>query len=197
MARPREFETDEAIEKAMQVFWQHGYEDASLPDLLRGMGLTRGSLYKAFKDKKNLFLLVLERYERVAVDKGVALLLNADIVDGADRVLLMFKGLVTAVAEGDHRGCLLCTAAAGSAANDADIAEAVGAGLTKLQTGFLQALKDAPMLQDISSARRARLAETLLTQYMGLRMIARSQLSSSVLDHAVQSVDEMLRDAGK
>ena len=45
------------------VFWQKGYEDASLPDLLEGMGLTRGSLYKAFKDKKSLFLKVLERYD--------------------------------------------------------------------------------------------------------------------------------------
>ena len=62
MARPREFEPAEAVEKAMQVFWQHGYEDASLPDLLNGMGLTRGSLYKAFGDKRQLFLRALERY---------------------------------------------------------------------------------------------------------------------------------------
>ena len=77
MARPREFEPEEAIQKAMQVFWEHGYEGASLPDLLAGMGLTRGSLYKAFKDKKSLFLLVLDRYEMSAVKSGVVLSLNA------------------------------------------------------------------------------------------------------------------------
>lgn len=197
MARPREFEPDEAIEKAMQVFWQHGYEDASLPDLLAGMGLTRGSLYKAFQDKKNLFLLVLDRYEMAAVDNGVVLLNNTDIADGADRVLLMFKGLVTAVENGDQRGCLLCTAAAGSAANDPDIAAVVHRGLAKMQAGFMQALKDAPSLSEISTARRARLADTLLTQYIGLRMLARSQLNLGVLVHAVQAVEELLAGAGK
>ncbi|MEM7520291.1 MAG: TetR/AcrR family transcriptional regulator, partial [Pseudomonadota bacterium] len=82
MARPREFEPDEAIENAMEVFWQHGYEGASLPDLLAGMGLTRGSIYKAFKDKKNLFLLVLDRYESRVVDAGVAALVDPQTPDG-------------------------------------------------------------------------------------------------------------------
>ena len=74
MARPRSFDIEDALEKAMHVFWEHGYEGASLPDLLDGMGLTRGSLYKAFTDKKTLFMQVLERYERQAVQAGVAML---------------------------------------------------------------------------------------------------------------------------
>lgn len=141
MARPREFEPDEVVERAMQVFWQNGYEDASLPDLLDGMGLTRGSLYKAFKDKKNLFLLVLNRYETSAVDRAVALLSDTGIADGTDRILVMFKGLVAAVEAGDHRGCLLCNAASGSSANDLDIAQAVQRGLAKMQAAFAVALR--------------------------------------------------------
>ena len=195
MARPREFEPEEAIQKAMQVFWEHGYEGASLPDLLAGMGLTRGSLYKAFKDKKSLFLLVLDRYEMSAVESGVVLLHNAEIADGTDRVLLMFKGLVEAVEKGDNRGCLLCTAAAGSAANDPDILAAVHSGMEKLQAGFFQALKDAPGLKDIGTAKRSRLADTLLTQYVGLRMLARSQLPLGIMKHAVQGVEDILRGA--
>ena len=195
MARPREFEADEVVEKAMQVFWQHGYEDASLPDLLTGMGLTRGSLYKAFKDKKNLFLLVLDRYEMAHVDAAVTLLNNAEIVDGSDRVLQLFKGLVEAVSKGDHRGCLLCTAASGSAANDPDIAKLVHGGMTKMQAGFAQALRDAPHLSTLGTAQRSRLADTLLTQYIGLRMLARSQLPLGVLEHAVQSVQDIMRGA--
>jgi len=195
MARPREFEPQEAIKKAMQVFWQHGYEDASLPDLLDGMGLTRGSLYKAFKDKKNLFLLVLNQYELAAVDKAIALFENNEIADGSDRILIAFKGVVAAVDGGDHRGCLLCTAASGSAANDPDIAQAVHGGLAKMQAGFLTALQDTPSLAGISTAKRKRLADTLLTQYVGLRMLARSQLPLGILKHAVQSVEDILRGA--
>ena len=193
MARPREFDTTEAVEKAMQVFWQHGYEDASLPDLLDGMGLTRGSLYKAFQDKKNLFLLVLDQYESAAVDGAVSLLTNPEIPNGADRILLLFKGIVTAVEKGDHRGCLLCTAAAVSAANDPDIAAAVHGGLAKMQAAFLSALSEAPALSHLDQARRLQLADTLLTQYFGLRMLARSRLPLGVLDHAVEGVADILR----
>lgn len=197
MARPREFEPAEAVEKAMQVFWQHGYEDASLPDLLTGMGLTRGSLYKAFKDKKNLFLLVLDRYETAVVDAGYALLTNADIPDGKDRILQMFKGVVAAVAKGDHRGCLLCTAASGSAADDPEIAKAVHGGLSKLQNGFLLAVRDAPSLSELSKGEQVRLADSLLTQYIGLRVLARSRLPLGVLDHAAKSVEDILTAAGR
>lgn len=193
MARPREFDTTEAVEKAMQVFWQHGYEDASLPELLDGMGLTRGSLYKAFRDKKNLFLLVLDRYETAAVDSAVSLLTNPEIPNGADRILLLFKGIVTAVEKGDHRGCLLCTAAAASAANDPDIAAAVHGGLAKMQAAFLAALREAPALSHLDQARRLQLADTLLTQYFGLRMLARSRLPLGVLGHAVEGVAGILR----
>lgn len=107
MGRPRSFDTDQAIEKAMQVFWTHGYEGASLPDLLDGMGLTRGSLYKAFTDKKTLFLKVLAHYEGKAVQAGVALLTDPAIPNGADRIMAMFTNSYRAATAGDRRGCLL------------------------------------------------------------------------------------------
>ena len=197
MARPRAFDTDEALQSAMEVFWQHGYEDASLPDLLEGMGLTRGSLYKAFQDKKNLFLLVLDRYERAAVDAGVALLTGEEVADGRDRILAMFAGLVAAVDGGDHRGCLLCTAAAGSAADDPDIARVVHVGLAKLQAGFLQAIEASPDLSGLDADRKLRLADSLLTQYIGLRMLARSRLPLGVLQNAVAGVADMLAGAAR
>ena len=192
MARPREFDTDTALEAAMQVFWQHGYEDASLPDLLKGMGLTRGSLYKAFKDKKNLFLLVLDRYETAKVDTGVALLTNTDIADGAQRILALFRGLVAAVEGGDHRGCLLCTAAAGSAADDTEIAKSVHVGLAKMQSAFEIAVQDTAQLKSLDPPRQLRLANVMLTQYIGLRMLARSRLPLGVLEQSVRGVEDIL-----
>ncbi|MBX9940637.1 MAG: TetR/AcrR family transcriptional regulator [Candidatus Obscuribacterales bacterium] len=62
MARPREFDIQEAMEAAMSTFWEYGYEATSMDDLLNAMGLTKGSLYKAFGDKHNLFLLSLQDY---------------------------------------------------------------------------------------------------------------------------------------
>ncbi len=62
MARPREFDVQEALNAAMSEFWERGYEATSMEDLLDAMGLTKGSLYKAFGDKHNLFLMSLQDY---------------------------------------------------------------------------------------------------------------------------------------
>jgi TetR/AcrR family transcriptional repressor of nem operon len=197
MGRPREFEANDAIEKAMQVFWKHGYEEASLPDLLEGMGLTRGSLYKAFKDKKNLFLLVLDRYEAAAVDAAVDLLVNPSVEDGADRILLLFESVIRAVTDADCRGCLLCTATATSAADDPDIADAVHRGLAKMQSGFIQAMQDTPSLNNLDQAAKLRLGDVMLTQYIGLRVLARSRVSLGVLEQSRQGIEDILRAAAK
>jgi AcrR family transcriptional regulator len=62
IGRPREFDVDEALERAMRVFWEQGYEGASLTDLTAAMGITRTSMYAAFGNKEDLFRKALERY---------------------------------------------------------------------------------------------------------------------------------------
>ncbi len=62
MGRPRAFDPDEALDRALEVFWQKGYEGASLSDLTHAMGINRPSLYAAFGDKQALFRKVLDRY---------------------------------------------------------------------------------------------------------------------------------------
>jgi len=60
--RPLSFDRDAALESAMHVFWEHGYEAASIADLTSAMGITPPSLYTAFGDKEQLFLEAIERY---------------------------------------------------------------------------------------------------------------------------------------
>jgi AcrR family transcriptional regulator len=62
MGRARTFDADEALERAMRVFWAKGYEGASLSDLTEAMGINRPSLYAAFGNKQELFRKALERY---------------------------------------------------------------------------------------------------------------------------------------
>lgn len=71
--RPREFDIDEALERAMRLFWRQGYEGTSLADLTRELGLTRPSLYAAFESKEALFLEALDLYEARAGYREAAL----------------------------------------------------------------------------------------------------------------------------
>ncbi len=60
--RPREFDIDEVLDRALRVFWRRGYEGATLPDLTKAMGINRPSLYAAFGSKEELFRKALDRY---------------------------------------------------------------------------------------------------------------------------------------
>lgn len=64
MVRPREFDRDEALDRALRVFWEKGYASTSTDDLLAAMNIGRQSLYNAFGDKRKLYLEALERYQR-------------------------------------------------------------------------------------------------------------------------------------
>ncbi|MGW8565334.1 TetR/AcrR family transcriptional regulator [Isoptericola sp. NPDC055881] len=63
--RPREFDVDEALDRAIEVFWRHGYEGASLAQLTAAMGINRPSMYAAFGSKEELFHRAVSRYAEV------------------------------------------------------------------------------------------------------------------------------------
>ena len=192
MARPREFDMNKALDGAMNVFWAKGYEGASLPDLLEGMRITRGSLYKAFTDKKTLFLTILEHYEAEHVAKAVTGLSDVDISDGADRITTLFRNVVAAARRGDWRGCLLCTAAAGPANDNAEISASVARLLDQMEQAFVVALNASPRFADRDDGARATLANLLLTQYVGLRILTRSQAPLEMIEASVQALESML-----
>lgn len=73
MGRPREFDAEKAVMRAMQLFWRQGYEGTSLTDLTEELGITRPSLYAAFGSKEALFLKALDLYEANAGYREAAL----------------------------------------------------------------------------------------------------------------------------
>lgn len=104
MGRPREFDVDEALETAMELFWRKGYEGTSLTDLTDGMGITKPSLYGVFGSKEGLFLKALERYEQTKMNFFYEALKEPKARDVAEKILRGFANAQTP--ESGPSGCL-------------------------------------------------------------------------------------------
>ncbi|MEN0040700.1 MAG: TetR/AcrR family transcriptional regulator [Pseudomonadota bacterium] len=173
MARPREFDIDDAIAAAMNAFWEKGYEGTSLHDLLDAMEITRGSLYKAFGSKKELFLRALAAYDAIYVTPGEQFLKD-DSLPGRQRIKNVFDGARAKLAEGENRGCLLCNTAAGAPIDDREIAERVDEQIERLRSGFRQALAD----DGLSGSKLDTEADRLTREYVGLRVLSRGKAAA-------------------
>lgn len=118
--RPREFDIDEALDAAIVVFTERGYHGTSIADLKAAMGLTAGSIYKAFQDKKSIFLAAFDRYKQVR-----NALLEAELAPlktGRDKVRGMLHFYAAAACgETGRRGCLAIGAAVELTLFDADV----------------------------------------------------------------------------
>src|SRR5262245_20546067 len=105
MGRPREFDTEHALDEAMEVFWRHGYEGATIAQLTEAMGISPPSLYAAFGNKEGLLKAALDQYTKRR-DEYMREVLSAPTArEVAERMLLQ-----TAEAQTDPdnpSGCLL------------------------------------------------------------------------------------------
>ncbi|MEU8632484.1 TetR/AcrR family transcriptional regulator [Amycolatopsis sp. NPDC048633] len=105
MARPREFDVDAALDRAVDVFWEHGYEGASLAQLTEAMGINKPSMYAAFGDKRQLFEKAVQRY----ISVGPAWEMEAFTLPTAREAVTTFlHRTVDVVSSDDHpHGCLV------------------------------------------------------------------------------------------
>jgi len=105
VGRPRAFDPQKALEKALDVFWRHGYEGASLAELTKAMRINKPSMYAAFGNKQDLFRKALDRYAETATDY-VRVGLKAPTARGAvERILV---GAADSLSDARHpRGCLM------------------------------------------------------------------------------------------
>lgn len=104
IGRPREFDIDEALERAMRVFWERGYEGATLADLTGAMGITKTSMYAAFGNKEQLFRKALDRYTDGPASYAARALEEPTAREAAEAFL---RGAVRTVTLAGPSGCLI------------------------------------------------------------------------------------------
>ena len=174
MARPREFETTEVLNQAMNVFWTKGYEAASLTDLTGAMGLSKSSFYDTFGSKHEVFLSAIEHYKKTmtAQFSGVASL------DSPARKLIqsLFDRAVARMSEEDgQRGCFLNNCAVEVALHDPAAAKLIGGGFGIMEDTFLALVERGQREGEIAPDKDPRaLARYLTSSLNGLMVVGKA-----------------------
>lgn len=193
MSRPQQFDREDVLDQALLVFWQKGFESASVQDLVDATGLNRGSLYNAFGDKAQLFATVMERYASASPTKPLSEAAHDSDSSADTRQLIvnLFGDLVKrALADQDHKGCLLTNTSAGFyGCNDAMsdwLRDALG-GLEKILTTLVERGQARGEITAEGNSRA--IARSILASAQGLNVIARTGASAQTLkDIAAQAV---------
>ena len=172
--RPREFDLDTALDKSVRVFRERGYHATSIADLTEAMKLASGSVYKAFKDKRAVFLAAFDREAIVRGEKLQRIISTAK--SGRDRI----RKALTFYAESSHgvegkRGCLIVGTAAELATFDPEVAQRVKAALDKNERLMVDLIRQGQADGSIpATIDRKVTARLILCLLQGMRVIGKT-----------------------
>ena len=182
----KQFDPEVALAKAMEVFWAHGYEAASLSELLKNMGIGKKSLYDTFGNKQSLFLKALEHYAQTTIrDMRDRLLKEGSPLTNLKHLLLEWQEMHSQ--PGSH-GCMFGTNIADFNTTDEAIAKAMRGYLRQVEDVFCTALTRAQKAGEVSSTINSRdLARLLLCTAQGVALLGRVMDDDTTLAGAVQA----------
>jgi TetR/AcrR family transcriptional regulator, transcriptional repressor for nem operon len=191
--RPREFDMDEALDKAVRVFCQRGYHATSVSDLTAAMELASGSVYKAFKDKRAVFLSAFDRY-KVVRDRKLKDAIGSE-GNGRERIgkALAFYAESSHGPEG-QQGCLVVGSAADLAIFDEEVAQRITAAVDRNEALMADLIRqgqaDGSIAAHVDSAATARLMLCLL---QGMRVVGKTgrthEEMTAVVEVAMKTLD--------
>ena len=192
MGRPRSFDRDVALERAMDVFWAKGYRNASIGELLAAMGIQKGSLYDSFGDKQELFLAALQLYRR---RWGALVAAHAAAPGRARDVLIELLRVMGREVASDKlgRGCLIANAAVELRHLDAESAAIVRGSLDGLEETFTRLVARAADDGALRGDREPRaLARFLIASLNGIRDVARAGAPAARIHELVETLISMI-----
>lgn len=185
--RPREFDLDDALDKAIGTFTENGYHATSLGKLTAAMEIAEGSLYKAFRDKRGVFLAAFERYIMLRGERLARELANTRT--GRDKV----RAVLSVYAEYSHgktgrRGCLVVGGAIDLASSDPEMAKRVAAVLASQEKRLVEFIREGQEDGSVSSRVDAVVtARLLLCVVQGMRVLGKTGRSREEMARLVDS----------
>ena len=182
MARTREFDEQQAIDKAMRLFWRKGYGASPLPDLLREMDLSRSSFYNAFGEKRRVLAESVRRYMEGGMDGVLLPLFEA----GAGRAQIeeTFRRMLAHTAGDKGRyGCLVNNCMAEVAPRDTEARKLLAKARAMVEDGFARAAERGQADGTISRRETPRsIGRVLLNTFSGLNVASKGRPGREVLE---------------
>lgn len=185
MPRPRHFSEPEALDAAIERFWQHGYTATSVRDLGQAMGLGAASLYNCFGDKQALFARALDRYLDGTMRERIARL-EASLPPRAAITGFLDEIVAASLADPQRRGCLMVNTALEVAPHDKAVGATIAARLAELEGFFRRCVAAGQADGSIGMGDADDLARLLLATVMGLRVLARARPEAALLHGAAR-----------
>ena len=186
IGRPREFDTDAALEKAMRLFWAKGYEGTSLADLTETLGISRPSLYAAFGDKQSLFRAAMERYAAGPASYVAAALAQPTAREVAVHLLRAAADLQAS--SQNPGGCLTVNGAIACGDDAEPVRQALiahrAAGVSLLRRRFEQAKEQHDLPRDSDPWALARFVAAVV---YGMAVLASGGASRTELEQVIRT----------
>jgi TetR/AcrR family transcriptional repressor of nem operon len=189
--RPKTFDDNDALERAMRVFWKSGYDATSLDDLLTAMEIPRQSLYRTFHDKRTLFFRALELYGKLA-STVITNTLHADglAIDNIDSLFKLWNENLTSP---ESDGCMMQNTCSQSVQSDKQAIELVGIHQRRLTGAFEQALRQGQLEGSISlSIDTKAVARTVISSINGLYGLSRVGLQAEFSDDVIKTLKSLI-----
>lgn len=173
MGRNKAFNQEKVLKKAMQLFWEKGYEATSIQDLEEQVGIGRRSLYNTFGNKRDLYLAALDYYS--SQDEHAIFTDSARSIRAIDEIKEIFRDLAASAIEDEQRcGCFMVNSAIELAPHDEEITQRSSTAYTALQGGFSTLIDAAKAQGDISLSKDTHaLAHYLANASLGYRVMAK------------------------
>jgi TetR/AcrR family transcriptional regulator, transcriptional repressor for nem operon len=187
MARPKEFDREQALQQAMEVFWSRGYEAASIRDLVARMGINRQSLYDTFGDKHALYLQALDRYQEVETRKVFELLAGTPVKKALRQ--LFATVIKESPCEQQRRGCFMGNAMSELAGRCAATAARTSSNMAALEGAFYQALVRGKKKGELTGVRDSHaVARFLCISLQGLMLMVKASHDPRGLSEVVKII---------